>query len=179
MRNGQRAGKASEYRQTPPSVHCGRDTLTVTARNSLTLAGPPYDSIWKWEITVLASEPAGMSNDRRVEIRGPPVMQEKDALTDAPQRGGTEFAAIGVTLGDAVGQPAAHIMEREVAERRKAHIALVGDSSNWPVVCVMMWHSLTTDILENLLPAGRRGVWWSRSRRRREAHEGGKIDGVR
>src|SRR5438309_1192208 len=46
----------------------------------------------------------GMIEDRPVEVRGTPVMQEKDALANSPQRSCAEFSAIGVALRDTVGQ---------------------------------------------------------------------------
>src|ERR1700730_1397571 len=66
-----------------------------------------------------------MVHDRLVEVRGMPVMQQEDALAQSPQRGGAEFAAIGVALRDTVGQALAHIVEGEVAERKKCDIVLV------------------------------------------------------
>src|SRR6266481_7597885 len=66
-----------------------------------------------------------MVHDRLVEVRGMPVMQQEDALAHSPQRGGTEFAAIGVSLRDTVGQALAHVVKGEVAKRKKFDIVLV------------------------------------------------------
>src|SRR5438132_14398705 len=66
-----------------------------------------------------------MVHDRLVEVRGMPIMQQEDALAQSPQRGGTEFAAIGVAFRDTVGQALAHIVKGEVAERAKRDIVLV------------------------------------------------------
>ena len=56
VRYGQRGGEASERRQTPPSAHC--DPNVYSDRKKFTNAcWSAVDSIWKWEITVLASEP--------------------------------------------------------------------------------------------------------------------------
>src|SRR6516162_6510160 len=96
-----------------------------------------------------------MSGDRLVKVRGSPVMQKKQPLADAPQRGSAEFAATGVALRDAVGQPAPHVVEGEVAERRKAHLALAGILRLTSGLCHDL-ASMTPDVLEDLSPAGRR-----------------------
>src|SRR5437660_1165218 len=44
-----------------------------------------------------------MRLDRLQQIVGPAVMQEVDALSDAPQRRGAELISCGVTLDDAIG----------------------------------------------------------------------------
>ena len=53
-------------------------------------------------------------------------MQKKDTLADSPRGSSAEFAATGIALRDAVGQPCSHVVEGEVAERGKAHLALGG-----------------------------------------------------
>src|SRR5437868_3091185 len=52
----------------------------------------------------------GMLRDRYAQVVGSPVVQEEDALTDAPQRSGAELAATGAALRDAVGKPVSHVM---------------------------------------------------------------------
>jgi hypothetical protein len=80
----------------------------------------------KFEITPFASEPL----DRFQQVRGPSVVQEEDALTQAPQRRAAEFPWSGLALADAVGEPDAHVVHQQIgveicrltAERR--HLAL-------------------------------------------------------
>src|SRR5262245_32579437 len=47
---------------------------------------------------------AGMRGDRLEQIPGAAVMQEEDALADAPQRSGTELLATSVALRNTVRQ---------------------------------------------------------------------------
>jgi len=44
----------------------------------------------------------------------PSVMEEEDALADAPQGSGAELVGAGGTLGDAVGEAFAHVMDEQV-----------------------------------------------------------------
>lgn len=47
----------------------------------------------------------------------PAVVQEEDPLADAPQRRGAEHVAGRGALGDVVGQPGPHVVDREVGVR--------------------------------------------------------------
>ena len=58
-----------------------------------------------------------MGLNRFEQIAGPPVMQEEDALPDAPQRRGPEFARAGLTLTDAIRKSRAHVVQEQVGEQ--------------------------------------------------------------
>ena len=63
-----------------------------------------------------------MLRNRYAQVFGSPIVQEEDALTDAPQRSGAELAATGAALRDAVGKPVSHVMHSKVAVRLVGHI---------------------------------------------------------
>src|SRR4029434_9376680 len=67
---------------------------------------------------------AGVLLDCFVQILGPAVMKEKDALADAPQRSRPEFVAIGGPLRHAVRQPGSHFVQGKIAQWLDRHIAL-------------------------------------------------------
>ena len=97
-----------------------------------------------------------MIHDRLVEVRGMSVMQQENALAHSPQRGGTEFAAIGFSLRDTIGQALAHVVEGEVAEREKFDIVLVRIARS----AGGLLHDVakvTPDVLEHLSASGGRG----------------------
>src|SRR5882724_4378550 len=48
------------------------------------------------------------------QVGRPSVMEEKDALADAPEGSCAEFVGAGATLRDAVGEAFAHVMDEEV-----------------------------------------------------------------
>src|SRR5580658_6308196 len=68
-----------------------------------------------------------MSLDRRDQAGGPAVMQEEDPLADAPERCRAELRPVGVALADLVLQPAAHVVQGDIAEGLEADEALVGE----------------------------------------------------
>jgi hypothetical protein len=45
------------------------------------------------------------------------VMQEKQALPDAPQRDGSELVRPGGALDDVVGEPGTHMVHQQVGEQ--------------------------------------------------------------
>jgi hypothetical protein len=48
------------------------------------------------------------------EVGRPSVMEEEDALSDAPERSGSELVGAGTTLRDAVGEAFAHVVDEKV-----------------------------------------------------------------
>src|SRR5262245_49173448 len=70
---------------------------------------------------------AGMLADRLHDVLGAAVMQEEDALADAPQWRGAELPATGGALADIVGEPDTHVVDGEVAVRPDGHVALAGE----------------------------------------------------
>src|SRR5882672_24677 len=102
-----------------------------------------------------------MLADGTVEIICAAVMQEEEALADTPQRRGTELPAVGIALGNVVGESRSHVVQGEVAVRLERHIALPGHGG---LSCSLVpgVAGLTADIREHLLSSGHR-----RSRRRR------------
>jgi hypothetical protein len=45
------------------------------------------------------------------QIGCPSVMEKEDALSDAPERSGSELVGSGAALGDAVGESCAHVVD--------------------------------------------------------------------
>src|SRR5690242_5469949 len=60
---------------------------------------------------------AGMLLDGSDDVGSAPVVEEKCALADTPERRRAEHVARGVALLNAVREIFAHVMEREVRER--------------------------------------------------------------
>ena len=58
-----------------------------------------------------------VSSDGFDQIGRPAVMQEENALSDAPQWRGTELVGAGATLRDAVGKPYAHVVNEQVRKK--------------------------------------------------------------
>src|SRR5260370_38414344 len=48
------------------------------------------------------------------EVGRPSVMEEEDALSDAPERSGSELVGAGTTLRDAIGEAFAHVVDGKV-----------------------------------------------------------------
>lgn len=53
---------------------------------------------------------AAMIADGFDEIGGAAIMQEEDALSNAPERSGAELVGSGGSLGDAIGEAFAHVV---------------------------------------------------------------------
>jgi len=66
-------------------------------------------------------------DEAAVRRRRPSVVQEEDALADAPERRGPELVAARATLLDVVREPGAHVMEREIAVELYSRGPNVGD----------------------------------------------------
>src|SRR6267378_12849 len=54
--------------------------------------------------------------NRPQQVRSPSVMQEEDALPQAPQRSAAELPRTGFTLADSVRQPYPHVVNQQVGE---------------------------------------------------------------
>ena len=59
---------------------------------------------------------AGMFADGVEEIRSTAIVEEEDALTEAPERRGAELVGTGSALRDAVGEICAHVMDEQIGE---------------------------------------------------------------
>jgi hypothetical protein len=57
-----------------------------------------------------------MLTDRFEQICGPPIVQEENALAEAPQRRTPELIDTRVPLRDAIRQPPAHVMDEQIGE---------------------------------------------------------------
>jgi len=57
-----------------------------------------------------------VSPDGLNEVGRASVMEKKDALSDTPQRGGSELVRASGALRDAVGEAFAHVVDQEVGE---------------------------------------------------------------
>ena len=51
------------------------------------------------------------------QVRCTSIVEEEDALPDAPKRGGPELVRAGGALGNAVGQALAHVVNKEVGKK--------------------------------------------------------------
>ena len=65
-------------------------------------------------------------SDGFYQLGRPSIMEEEDALSDAPERSGSELVGAGATLRDSVGETFAHAMDEKV--RVKIH-RLIGKRS--------------------------------------------------
>jgi hypothetical protein len=72
------------------------------------------------QLIEMVDDPIGLaasalvSPDGLNEVGRASVMEKEDALSDAPQRGGSEFVRASGALGDAVGEAFAHVVDQEV-----------------------------------------------------------------
>ena len=48
------------------------------------------------------------------QVGRPPIMEEEDALSDAPERSGSELVRAGATLRDSVDEAFAHVVDQKV-----------------------------------------------------------------
>ena len=69
-------------------------------------------------MTLFASLPSALvSSDGVHQVGRPSVMEEEDALSDAPERSGSELVGAGAALRDAVGEAFAHVVDEKVREK--------------------------------------------------------------
>ena len=68
-----------------------------------------------------------MRPDRLAQVRGAPVVQEEQPLSQSPQGSGAKLPPARLSLGDPVGQPRAHVVDQEVGEEIHRLIAQRGD----------------------------------------------------
>ena len=68
---------------------------------------------------------AGMFGYRIHEIFRAPVVQEKDALSKAPQGRGSELIRAGAALGDPIRKICAHVMHKQVGKQMRLHLAQI------------------------------------------------------
>src|SRR5271170_2478742 len=104
-------------------------------------------------------------------------MEEEDALPNSPQRSRAELVAVGLPLAYLVLQACPHIVQLEIAERRKRDIALIGEY-RLPGCVLGDMTEIAADIGEGLLPAGDRGGGGGRLWSRRKAHECCEVDDI-
>ena len=57
-----------------------------------------------------------MRGDRRNQVAGASVMMEEDALSQSPQRSGTELVPACSTLGNVIVQPRSHVMDFQITK---------------------------------------------------------------
>ena len=65
------------------------------------------------DLICLAAKALVISDGFHQVVR-PSIMEEEDALSDAPERGGSEFVGTGATLCDAVGEAFAHVVNEKI-----------------------------------------------------------------
>src|SRR5262249_38833602 len=69
---------------------------------------------FRWSVSQVPEAPVSL--DRLEKITGPSIVEEEDALPQAPQRRRPELIASGLSLKDVVGQSGSHVVEQEVRE---------------------------------------------------------------
>ena len=91
--------------------------------------------------------------DGDVDLVGAAIVQEEQALADAPKRRATELPAVGIALGNAVLESRSHVVHREVAVRLDRLIAHPGNAglSGGLIRDVA---GVAADIREHLLSSG-------------------------
>ena len=99
-----------------------------------------------WLTTLFASDagncelpPLGVRLDRLHEVRSAAVVQEEDALAQAPQWRSPEFIPGRRTLQDVVGQPWSHLVQGQVGEQVRILEASAGTDES-AVESVGVWH---------------------------------------
>ena len=68
-----------------------------------------------------------MRADGHQQIRGSPVVQEKDPLSETPERRRPELVRRSLALNDVVGEAGTHLVERDVGEQVHGLVAQGGD----------------------------------------------------
>jgi len=68
-----------------------------------------------------------MRPDRFAQVRRPPVVQEEQPLSQAPQGSGAKLPGTRLSLGDPIGQPRAHVVDQQIGEEIHRLIAQRGD----------------------------------------------------
>jgi len=63
-----------------------------------------------------------VSPDGLNQVGGAPIMEEEDALSDAPERSSSELVRAGAALGNAVSQAFAHVVHEQVGEKIRSLI---------------------------------------------------------
>src|SRR6267378_6354020 len=112
--------------------------------------------------------------NRLQQVRGPPVMQEKDSLSYPPERRGPELSGARLSLRDSVGQPVAHVVDQHVGEQIRRLIAQRRDRGIAGRERGSVTESATDAAEQALAVRDRRGSSrriGRRRRRREEAHE--------
>ena len=72
-------------------------------------------SLLKFSTTLFASLPwLSVISDSIYQVVRPSVMEEEDALSDAPEGSGSELIGAGPALRDAVGKALAHVVDEKV-----------------------------------------------------------------
>ena len=69
-----------------------------------------------------------VSPDGVNQVGRSPIMEEEDALPDAPQGSGSELIGAGTALCDAVGQALAHVVDEKVRIKVRR---LIGKRGTW------------------------------------------------
>src|SRR5271170_3231852 len=116
---------------------------------------------------------------------GAAVMEEENALANAPERSGAELIGTGRALGDVVGKTRAHVVDQQVGKQRHLLIAQTWREVRRTGLERRSVAGGAADLGEDRL-AGRNRLRGRiagnsrslRSRRSEEAHEVGKLDGV-
>lgn len=124
---------------------------------------------------------APVSPDSINQVGRTPIMEEEDALSDAPQRRSSELVGTGATLRNAVGQGFAHVVHQQVGEKIRSLIGkrrtrtgrgtARNHCSGGKRRCMAVH---TSNLRKQVAPlfAGRRG--WSGRWRTQHPHEVGK-----
>ena len=69
---------------------------------------------------------AGVLLNRVEQVRGAPVVQQEDALSEPPQRSGAELVAARAALRNVIRQPRAHVVDLDIGEGRHGDLIQTG-----------------------------------------------------
>src|ERR1700730_1780903 len=68
-----------------------------------------------------------MRLNRLQQVGGPSIMQEKQALSETPERGRAELVRTGRPLTYAIGKPRSHVVQRKVGIRGIGKVGHTGE----------------------------------------------------
>jgi hypothetical protein len=133
------------------------------------------------DYSICLAAAALVSSDGFAQIGRPPIMQEEDSLSDAPQRRGSELVGAGATLRDTVGEPCSHVVNEQVRKKIRRLVGKRGARAGGGTArnlwtrgkrwCMAVNTAYLCERDAAFLAGGRRS---SGSRRRQHAHEVGE-----
>ena len=113
-----RRSAESPRRRSPAIWHCFDSIWLERAQKIddflLLLNGQPMEV---FDDLIGLAAVAAVSPDGVDQVGRAPIMEEEDALSDAPERSSSELVGAGAALCNAVGQAFAHVVHKQVGEK--------------------------------------------------------------